>query len=118
MTQKESFDDLMSRQQSLQHLDDPDGLLKRLNLMEKAHKVSIRYALFWTVFATIVFLGTGYIFLTVRQPSIKNQVALFIAVAAFLFSIRLLLQGYALLKKVRELKDEIARSAKIEKNGS
>lgn len=35
MMKKESFDDLMTQQQSLQHLDDPDSLLLRSVRVER-----------------------------------------------------------------------------------
>lgn len=107
---KESFDDLMTQQRSLQHLDDPDSLMKRLELLEKAHLHSIKTSQFMLAFATLIFIFVGYTFLSVPQPSIKNQVGLFISIVMFVFSLRLLTKGYALLKTVRKVKEELGKS--------
>ena len=107
---KESFDDLMTQQRSLQHLDDPDSLMKRLELLEKAHLHSIKTSQFMLAFATLIFIFVGYTFLSVPQPSIKNQVGLFISIVMFVFSLRLLTKGYALLKAVRKVKEELGKS--------
>lgn len=110
MMKKESFDDLMTQQRSLQHLDDPDSLMKRLELLEKAHLHSIKTSQFMLAFATLIFIFVGYTFLSVPQPSIKNQVGLFISIVMFVFALRLLTKGYALLKTVRKVKGEIGKS--------
>ena len=110
MMKKDSFDDLMTQQQSLQHLDDPDSLMKRLELLEKAHLHSIKTSQFMLAFATLIFIFVGYTFLSVPQPSIKNQVGLFISIVMFVFSLRLLTKGYALLKTVRKVKEELGKS--------
>lgn len=110
MMKKESFDDLMTQQRSLQHLDDPDSLMKRLELLEKAHLHSIKTSQFMLAFATLIFIFVGYTFLSVPQPSIKNQVGLFISIVMFVFSLRLLTKGYALLKAVRKVKEELGKS--------
>lgn len=110
MMKKESFDDLMTQQRSLQHLDDPDSLMKRLELLEKAHLHSIKTSQFMLAFATLIFIFVGYTFLSVPQPSIKNQVGLFISIVMFVFSLRLLTKGYALLKNVRKVKEELGKS--------
>jgi hypothetical protein len=110
MMKKESFDDLMTQQRSLQHLDDPDSLMKRLELLEKAHLHSIKTSQFMLAFATLIFIFVGYTFLSVPQPSIKNQVGLFISIVMFVFSLRLLTKGYALLKTVRKVKEELGKS--------
>lgn len=110
MTQKDNFDDLMTQQQSLRHLDDPDSLLKRLDLMEKAHLHSIKTAQFMLAFATLIFIFIGYIFLTMQQPSLKNQIGLFISIVMFVFALRQLTKGYALLKSVRKLKGEVEKA--------
>lgn len=107
---KESVDDLMTQLQSLRLLDDPDSLLKRLELMEKAHLHSIKTSQFMLAFATLIFIFVGYTFLSVPQPSIKNQVGLFISIVMFVFSLRLLTKGYAILKTVRKVKEEIGKS--------
>lgn len=107
---KESFDDLMTQQQSLQHLDDPDSLMKRLELLEKAHLHSIKTSQFMLAFSTLIFIFVGYTFLSVPQPSIKNQVGLFISIVMFVFSLRLLTKGYALLKAVQKVKEELGKS--------
>lgn len=107
---KESFDDLMTQQRSLQHLDDPDSLMKRLELLEKAHLHSIKTSQFMLAFATLIFIFVGYTFLSVPQPSIKNQVGLFISIVMFVFSLQLLTKGYALLKTVRKVKEELGKS--------
>lgn len=110
MMKKESFDDLMTQQRSLQHLDEPDSLMKRLELLEKAHLHSIKTSQFMLAFATLIFIFVGYTFLSVPQPSIKNQVGLFISIVMFVFSLRLLTKGYALLKAVRKVKEELGKS--------
>lgn len=110
MMKKESFDDLMTQQRSLQHLDDPDSLMKRLELLEKAHLHSIKTSQFMLAFATLIFIFVGYTFLSVPQPSIKNQVGLFISIVMFVFSLQLLTKGYALLKTVRKVKEELGKS--------
>jgi hypothetical protein len=110
MMKKESFDDLMTQQRSLQHLDDLDSLMKRLELLEKAHLHSIKTSQFMLAFATLIFIFVAYTFLSVPQPSIKNQVGLFISIVMFVFSLRLLTKGYAILKTVRKVKEEIGKS--------
>ena len=110
MMKKESFDDLMTQQRSLQHLDDLDSLMKRLELLEKAHLHSIKTSQFMLAFATLIFIFVGYTFLSVPQPSIKNQVGLFISIVMFVFALRLLTKGYALLKTVRKVKEELGKS--------
>lgn len=110
MMKKESFDDLMTQLQSLRLLDDPDSLLKRLELMEKAHLQSIKKAQLMLALVTPIFIFASYTFLSVPQPSIKNQVGLFISIVMFVFSLRLLTKGYALLKTVRKVKEEIGKS--------
>lgn len=107
---KESFDDLMTQLQSLRLLDDPDSLLKRLELMEKAHLHSIKRAQLMLALVTPILIFASYTFLSVPQPSIKNQVGLFISIVMFVFSLRLLTKGYALLKTVRKVKEELGKS--------
>ena len=101
MKPNKKFDELMTQQQNIQNLNDPSNQLKKLDLMEKAHLVSLKQTLVYLVFASVVFGVSAYVFLSTHQPTIKNQIALFISICMFLF------QLYSLLKDVRNLKKEI-----------
>ena len=107
MKSNKKFDELMTQQQNIQNLSDPSNQLKKLDLLEKAHLVSLKQTLVFLVFASVLFGVSAYVFLSTQQPTIKNQIALFISICMFLFQLRFFLKGYSLLKDVRNLKKEI-----------